>query len=60
MVTYKIIVVLVNFNNVLIIWNTTIHVHLGVSQANQHSIVIHFILGFTLVFWVLYFDFLKG
>jgi hypothetical protein len=57
MVTYKIIVILVNFNIFLIFWNTTIHVHLGVSQANQHSIVIHLILGFTLVFGFLYFDF---
>lgn len=60
MVTYKIIVVLVNFNIFLIFWNTTIHVHFGVSQANQHSNVIHLILGFTLVFGFYILTFLKG
>jgi hypothetical protein len=49
-VAYKIIVILVNFNNFLLFWNTTIHVHFGVSQANQRSNVIHLILGFTLGF----------
>ncbi len=50
MVAYKIIVFLVNFNIFKIFWNTAIHVHFGVSLANQHSNVIHSILGFTLVF----------
>ncbi len=51
---------MVNFNNFLIFWNTTIYVHFGVGQANQHSNVIHLILVFILVFGFLLFDFLQG